>query len=331
MEACRALGKGFSPILAIDNDLSAVQVYRKNFTPQILLEKGISEVLNGETGRKPTSTESKLLTQVGPVELLLAGPPCQGYSSLNNYSRQNDDRNSLYGKAARFIEIFLPKYVLIENVPSVIHSKENVVEQTLKTMSEVGYHVDEGIIDLSIIGVPQKRKRHIIIASIIKPVSIHDIMDANEVERERTVEWAIADLADERPTSSFNKPTVHSKANMDRIVYLHSHQEYDLPDSLRPDCHKLKKHAYKSMYGRLKPLEPAQTITTGFMSPGQGRYVHPTKRRAITAHEAARFQFFPDFFDFTDSLNRGSLSRLIGNAVPMKLSYIFCLNLLSQI
>jgi Site-specific DNA methylase len=76
-------------------------------------------------------------------------------------------------------------------------------------------------------------------------------------------------------------------------------------------------------------MEPAPTITTGFLSPGQGRYIHPTRKRTITIHEAARIQFFPDFFDFTTAPNRESLKQMIGNAAPMKLSYIFALELLS--
>jgi DNA (cytosine-5)-methyltransferase 1 len=83
------------------------------------------------------------------------------------------------------------------------------------------------------------------------------------------------------------------------------------------------------MYGRLKPHEPAQTITSGFGSPGQGRFVHPTQLRTLTPHEAARLQFFPDFFDFSLAKKKTALASMIGNAAPMKLSYVFGLELLS--
>jgi len=82
------------------------------------------------------------------------------------------------------------------------------------------------------------------------------------------------------------------------------------------------------MYGRLSYDLPAATITGGFGSPGQGRFIHPTQRRTLTPHEAARLQFFPDWFKFSDVATRTALAKMIGNAVPMKLSYAFCLELL---
>jgi DNA (cytosine-5)-methyltransferase 1 len=83
------------------------------------------------------------------------------------------------------------------------------------------------------------------------------------------------------------------------------------------------------MYGRLRYDRPSQTITSGFTSPGQGRFIHPSQQRTLTPHEAARLQFFPDFFDFSASKKRGDLAKMIGNAVPMKLSYMLCLELLA--
>jgi DNA (cytosine-5)-methyltransferase 1 len=84
------------------------------------------------------------------------------------------------------------------------------------------------------------------------------------------------------------------------------------------------------MYGRLRPELPANTITTGFGSPGQGRYIHPTQPRTLTAHEAARLQMFPDFFDFSAARSYKTLAKMIGNAVPMKLTYLLTLGLLRQ-
>src|SRR5713226_230360 len=80
-----------------------------------------------------------------------------------------------------------------------------------------------------------------------------------------------------------------------------------------------------SMYGRLNYDEAAQTITSGFGSPGQGRYIHPTRRRTLTAHEAARLQFFPDSFDFSSVKLRTALANMLGNAVPMLLSFVLVL------
>jgi len=135
----------------------------------------------------------------------------------------------------------------------------------------------------------------------------------------------MGDLEHERPTRMFKSPSKLNEENLGRIRYLMRHGLRDLPNRLRPPCHQDGDHSYKSMYGRLSYAEPAQTITSGFGSPGQGRFVHPTQPRTLTPHEAARVQFFPDWFDFSVVKTRTALATMIGNAVPMKLSYIFCL------
>jgi DNA (cytosine-5)-methyltransferase 1 len=328
-EACRATGKRFLPVLALDNDPIVVKVYDSNFRPAIACVEDIVRVIDGAVGSQPTESEYDLLKKIGKINILLAGPPCQGYSSLNNFSRQNDHRNALYERVARLVETAKPEHVLIENVPTVTRSKEMVVQKTIGLLQNLGYSVDSGIVDLSAIGVPQRRKRHVVVASVSKPMWITEVIDKHQVKHERPAMWAIGDIEDEAPTGILNTPTHHSGDNMRRIKYLQDANVYDLPNELRPRCHRVAKHGYKSMYGRMKPDEPAQTITSGFPSPGQGRFIHPTKLRTITAHEAARLQFFPDFFDFSQATTRQSLSNMIGNAAPMKLSFVFCLDLLS--
>jgi len=113
------------------------------------------------------------------------------------------------------------------------------------------------------------------------------------------------------------------------MQYLLTTGNFDLPDERRPPCHRGGGHSYKSMYGRLSWDMPAQTVTRGFGSPGQGRFIHPARPRTITPHEAARLQFFPDFFDFSSVSKRTELATMIGNAVPMKLSYVFALEMLA--
>ncbi|MEN8220818.1 MAG: DNA cytosine methyltransferase [Pseudomonadota bacterium] len=105
---------------------------------------------------------------------------------------------------------------------------------------------------------------------------------------------------------------------------------YNLPDLVRPSCHKNKNHSYKSCYGRLYWDKPAQTITSGFGSMGQGRYIHPLRKRVITPHEAARIQGFPDFFDFSMVNLRGDLHGMIANAVPPKITAMIINSLLDN-
>ena len=327
-EACLAVGRRFVPLLAIDKDSASQEVYKKNFKPLRSYRNDIWDIVDGQLSASYTTNEKAILEGLGEVDLLLAGPPCQGHSDLNNHTRREDERNALYERVGRFAEISAPRHILIENVPNIIHSHEHVLESTMNVLVKCGYKVDTGVVSLEDIGIPQKRRRHVLVASLEKCVSITDVIEKHRISHPRDVRWAIGDLECEKRKGGLTTPTDHTKENLLRIKYLFEHDLFDLPDHMRPACHR-NGHTYKAMYGRMKYDQPAQTVTSGFGSPGQGRYIHPSQPRTITPHEAARLQFFPDFFDFSSGVKRGSLAQMIGNAVPMKLSYVFCLEFLS--
>lgn len=328
-EACLALGKRFEATWAVDKDKPSFDVYVRNFNPKYSINGDIENVLCGKLGAELEDTEKILKQNLGSIDIGLAGPPCQGNSNLNNHTRRKDDRNKLYERVARFAEVIQPKHLIVENVPTVIHGRDKSLDTTIDCLLKLGYKVDSDIIDLSAFGVPQKRKRHVLIASLEKSVSVKEIVKRYKVSENRTVQWAIKDLEQEG-NSFFHESAQLSEANNKRIKYLFEKDEYNLPNYLRPICHQNDEHSYGAMYGRLKYNEPAQTITTGFMSPGQGRYIHPSRQRTLTPHEAARLQFFPDFFDFTLAKSKTNLKEMIGNAVPMPLSYVFGLELLAE-
>lgn len=327
-EASSAIGRRFESILAVDQDQASLQVFEDNFTPSWAYDSDISELLDGDVGQRLQRSEKELVQRLRSVDLLLAGPPCQGHSALNNHTRGRDGRNKLYEKVARFVEITGPEHVLVENVPPVIHGYGRALDKTAEQLVSFGYKVDAGTVDLAELGVPQRRKRHVLIASHSRSVSIEDVVEKHRVEKARSVRWAIADLSRKRASLILDAPSILSRVNTNRINYLFRYGLYNLPDHRRPICHQ-RTHSYKSMYGRLSYNEPAQTITSGFGSPGQGRFIHPTRPRTLTPHEAARLQFFPDSFDFSSIRLRASLANMIGNAVPMKLSYVFTLEFIS--
>jgi DNA (cytosine-5)-methyltransferase 1 len=202
-----------------------------------------------------------------------------------------------------------------------------VVEKTLAGLVGLGYNVDQGVIEASELGAAQKRRRHVIVASLRHSPDLA-ATTAHFNRAPRSVEWAIRDLRHVKPTTEFDTAGVPNADSRRRIEWLFAHDAHDLPDRLRPDCHRLKEHTYKSVYGRMFWDRPSQTITGGFNSMGQGRYVHPKERRTISPHEAARLQFIPDFFEFPDDLLRKQLAEMIGNAVPTKLTYAVALDLL---
>jgi DNA (cytosine-5)-methyltransferase 1 len=149
--------------------------------------------------------------------------------------------------------------------------------------------------------------------------------------------WAIGDLMNNRPNGQdigiMDSVPALSEENRARIDYLFDDKLYELPDDVRPDCHK-NGHTYPAVYGRLSWDKPAQTITTGFSTPGRVRYIDPHCRRVITAREAARLQSFPDAFRWVvngSDPTRSALTKWIGDAVPPLLGYAALLPLFTRI
>ncbi len=320
-EACRRSSVGFECAAAIDIDTEAMQVFHDNFPGSVTIVADVRSLVDGDLGSKPTSGERRLIKYLGDIDILLSGSPCQGFSPLNNHTRGKDRRNSLYLRATRLAELIHPTNFIFENVPNVVNSKRDVVRLSESLMKDAGYEVDGGVVDLSLLGVPQTRKRHVLLGSKSTRISVEQTVNKHRVRRERSVKWAIGDLERTSDESLFDTASRQTKKNLERIDYLYRTDSYDLPNSRRPKCQK-KSHSYRSMYSRLRYDQPAQTITSGFGSPGQGRFVHPVQPRTLTPHEAARLQFFPDFFDFSMARQRTLLANMIGNAAPMKLSYV---------
>jgi DNA (cytosine-5)-methyltransferase 1 len=325
-EACRALDRRVAHVLAVELEDNAAEVFEKNFAGTDVRTQPIEEIVNGEVGRALTWRERKLRTSLPDVDLMLAGPPCQGHSDLNNHSRRNDPKNALYLRAVRFAEVIRPRVVLIENVPGVAHDQLGVVQRAVARLTELQYSVRTSVVSAEEFGVPQRRRRHVLVASA------NGALESDEVRllrsRERPVTWAIDDLGVSPSRDVFDSPARHATVNEQRIRYLFEHDIYDLPDAQRPDCHRLKPHSYRAVYGRMFADRPAPTITAGFGSTGQGRFVHPFEPRTLTPHEAARVQGFPDFFDFSPCRGRRALQQMIGNAVPPRLAYALAVTLL---
>ena len=327
-EAARGLGCAFQSVFASDINKEALGVYTKNFQPDIADNKPIEESINGELGANLTQNEQSFCDKVGNVDVLVAGPPCQGNSNLNNHTRRDDPRNLLYLRAVRCAEILKPDTLIIENVPGVLHDKHGVLQTADEYLRLLGYTVDYGIIKMWKIGVAQTRQRMLLVASrVAKDVKLDKMLEMFSLPT-RTVEWVIGDLLDKYNVYSvFDSAAIHSPVNQARIHYLFENNLYELPNEQRPDCHRLKPHTYPSVYGRMYWDQPSPTITGGFSCCGRGRFVHPLRERTLTPHEAARIQFFPDFFDF-EGMSRTGLSRALGNAVPPRAGYVVSLPLL---
>lgn len=325
-EACRALGLRARHLLGVDMDPRILPIYSRNFPDAETRRNPIEEILDSGLRYPLSLTEKELQSRLGEVDLIIGGPPCQGNSNLNNHTRRNDPKNALYLKMARAAEVLQPHHIIIENVPGVVHETGQVVARTKDVLIGLGYNVDEIVVNTVTLGVPQRRRRHILVASRTRSLSLSAILKHHS-KPDRTVRWACEDLIASHDSTVYNSPSSSTERNLERINYLFDNDLYDLPNELRPDCHRLKPHSYKSVYGRLKWDEPAPTVTSGFGSIGQGRFIHPAQRRTLTPHEAARLQFIPDFYDFSE-VQRAALLVMIGNAVPPKLGYVLALELL---
>lgn len=328
--AARELGASIETRLAVDLDAAAVACYARNFPGANVIRASVERMLEPDLEAPLSAAEKRLRTEVGHLDILAGGPPCQGHSDLNNFTRRDDPKNQLYLYMARAALVLRPRAIIIENVVGSLHDKKGVVQKVVRRLAESGYHVDCDFLDFLAIGVPQKRRRLVITASLAAPAKIADIQRRFALPH-RTLEWAIGDLEDASPSSLMNTPSKPAAATRKRIDYLFKRDLHELPNSQRPPCHRDKKHSYESVYGRLRWHSPTQTITSGFYSMCMGRYVHPSRPRTLTAQEAARAQFFPDYYDFSPAKNRTKIAELIGNAVPPKGGYALGLSLIGSL
>ncbi|WP_448575941.1 DNA cytosine methyltransferase [Thermomicrobium sp.] len=339
-EAARALG--LLPVFeaAVDIDAAGLQVYSRNLQPVRTINRDVGTLIGysvhrlarGEIPDRSSLLDPGLRSLAGRVDLLLAGPPCEGHSNLNNKTRRRDPRNTLVLDAVAVAIALEASTVVIENVPGARADERRVVQSAEEALKSAGYRVLSRVLDASDYAVAQTRRRLFIMASRLSEPC--ERMLAGLVKSPPPdVRWAIEDLED-AGESPLDIPTRHSAENERRIAYLFETHSYDLPDDLRPPCHR-GGHTYPSVYGRLSWDKPAGTITTGFTSMGRGRFVHPSRPRTLTPHEAARLQGFPDSFRFVWEGDRvparSQLAKWIGDAVPPPLAYAVVLTVLKTL
>jgi DNA (cytosine-5)-methyltransferase 1 len=318
--AAHDLGLGVDIPLAVDFEAAALACYQQNFPQAHAMCADVTKLFENDWKAKLSPGEQAMRKQAGSIDLLVGGPPCQGHSDLNNFTRRSDPKNQLMQVMARAAVVFRPQAVVIENVVGSLNDSSGVVHSVESIFRELGYKVTVGILDFAALGVPQRRRRMIMIAVKTVEIGIGDVQRAFAVS-ERTIEWAIKDIADSSREHLADRVATPQAQTQKRIDYLFDNGLHELPNEQRPPCHRNKTHSYDTVYGRLRWDRPAQTITSGFYCMCMGRYVHPEQRRTLTAREAARLQFFPDFFDFTPAQSRTKLAEIIGNAVPPKGAY----------
>ena len=349
-QAAIAVGRRVEAVAAIDVDDGGLQVHQANFKTKRVLHMSASSLVDFHISGTGTSSkfayepeiiDAALAAEIGHVDLFLAGPPCQGHSNLNNRTCREDPRNLLHLTAVALAVGLKAKMVVIENVPEVVNDRSDVVTGAKALLKTNGYaFMDSGVLAAHEMGWAQTRKRYFLIAALQQPVTDQLTLKgvATGLKREaHSLGWAIGDLirspSEPQPHGVMDTVPLLSDENRSRIDWLFKNDEYDLADKERPNCHK-DGHSYPSVYGRMYWEKPAQTITTGFLTPGRGRYIHTHCQRVITPHEAARIQAFPDSFKFVVNGHdpaRNAITTWIGDAVPPVLGYAAVLPLFAAL
>ncbi len=310
---------GISPLLAVDWDRDAVATFRLNFPGTPVIERDIREVGVEEVG-------GLLRPAAGSVMLFAGCAPCQPFAGHRQEPPGRDSRSFLLIEFLRFVTAFDPELIFVENVPGMqrVSASEGPFAEFVDELSST-HHVSYGTISSADYGVPQTRRRLVLVASRLGPISLPEPTHgpATGCPRSTVREWigslpAIAAGQAESGISSHRSMRL-SDLNLERIrATPEGGDRRDWPDRLWPDCHRDGFNGHTDVYGRLSWDKPAPALTTRCISYSNGRFGHPTQDRAISAREAARLQTFPTSFEFAGSLT--SQARQIGNAVPVVLA-----------
>ena len=276
--------------------------------------------------------ESLIIQQYnsGTIKLLAGCAPCQPFSSLSfslTKDRKKSDKWPLLNHFSRLVSEVKPDLVTMENVPQL--SKEDIFKEFLDTLESEGYHVFYTIVNAEKYGLPQRRRRLVLLASKLGDIRILTPEELNMSQK--TVKDAIYNLPRINAGEKYTNDILHyarklSDINLKRIKASKPGGTWkDWPESLRLECHKKESGStYTSVYGRMEWNKPSSTITTQFTHFGTGRYGHPEQHRSITLREAAILQSFPKNYKFIEKEEDFSFKKLglmIGNAVPVDLGY----------
>lgn len=286
------------------------------------------EFLKWDVSHKNYPSIQKLFSP-GKYRLLAGCAPCQPFSKLTNGVRHHQ-ASDLLDNFGRFVAGILPELVAMENVPELADRGRVVFDRFVHTLEKLDYHVDWRIVQCPEYGIPQSRKRLVLLASRLGKIEVPEGR-CRYPSQWRTVRQTIAKLppleaGEEDPTDPMHAASQLSPMNLKRIraTKHDGGTRHDWPDELVLDCHRKESgKSYFSIYGRMWWDQPAPTMTTFCTGIGNGRFGHPVQDRSITLREAALFQSFPRSYEFwppDGRLNRKAVGRMIGNAVPPRLA-----------
>ncbi|MBF7695303.1 DNA cytosine methyltransferase [Acinetobacter rathckeae] len=317
---------GFDITIGLDFDKKAAETYMANFPKAKFYNVDIRMLDEKEL----TQSFKKKNKKNDPL-ILVACAPCQPFSSQNKAKSEDDIRRTLLDETHRFIKELKPDYIFIENVPGlqkIDKNKEGPYKRFTNFLNSENYKFIEVIAKSEEYGVPQRRKRFVLLASKVGQLDIPAKTHGEGLEPIKTVRDFIGQFPSIRageihPDDLWHRCPTLNERNLERIKATpEGGDRRDWPEHLINECHKTHS-GHMDVYGRMSWDKPAPTLTTRCYSYSNGRFGHPdtNQHRAISVREASRLQTFPQDFIFKGSVVEAS--RQIGNAVPCEMAKQF--------
>lgn len=309
------IGAGFTPVLAVELDPAAAKSYKLNHPKVDVMIEDVASL-------SPAKVRENVGLKPGELAVLNACPPCQGFSSLHR-GTASGDRNDLVLQVIRWASAMRPKVVLLENVPGL--ERDHRFARVLRGLRGLGYGAVHWMIDAADIGVPQHRRRLIMVAvrNVSKALFPSNIVAAmpRSWRRRRSAAPLLRDL--ESAAEDGDDLQIHRKSSpivAQRIASIPQNgNRFDLPPELELECHRrVKTRSATGPYARVPTVGPAGTMTTRCTTPSCGPFVHPSLDRGLTLREAAILQTFPRRYRFFGRYQQ--IEVQVGNAIPPMLT-----------
>jgi DNA (cytosine-5)-methyltransferase 1 len=311
---------GISVVAGIDIDKTCRYAFEKN-NNSTFINKSVRKLTKQDLGKLYCKAD---------IKILVGCAPCQCFSkhTQKNKTRSKDGKWKLLNSFSNLVASVKPDIVSMENVGEI--QKHKVFEDFVKELRSMSYSVFWEVIYCPNYGIPQNRRRLVLLASKLGKIGI--VPPTHPPSRYKTVRDVIGKLEKIKDGGSSSRDSLHrawclASINKKRIGQSQPGGTWlDWDEELRAPCHRKESgHSYSAVYGRMSWDKPGPTITTQFYSYGTGRFGHPVQDRALSLREGALLQTFPKYYDFIDPEQPFSFTRIgthIGNAVPVRLGVI---------
>ncbi|VVB74915.1 Modification methylase MthTI [uncultured archaeon] len=319
---------GFKVLAAVEVDNPSAETYRANNSEVELFVEDIRKL-----------TAEKIFEKIGiqKIDLIAGCPPCQGFCKLTEKYKKEDPRNTLALEMIRLIEEIDPTMVMLENVPGLAAKGHIIFDEFTLRLEKMGYVINKAVLQLADYGIPQSRKRLVLLAGkgfkVELPKQTHSRKGNSKLKLKKwaTLKDALKNCNSKKVVTlseavknggakklKWNVVRDMSPANIKRLKALsEGANRTAIPTKLRPVCHMKGNKGFQNVYGRLAWDETPPTMTGGCTTLSKGRFGHPEELRTISVREAALIQTFPKSYKINTEFMEPACT-MVGNALPPK-------------